>query len=247
MRAGLSSSKLEQSPSLTSVLTKRLRMQIDSNALSVGERFPTDAEISEAFGVSRTVVREAVSALREEGLISTQRGRGSIVAARSPARPFGISPKELESLDDVIRVLELRTALEVEAAGLAASRRTAADIAQIAQRLTEFDAAISKGEDGIEADIEFHLAIAAATHNDHFRRLLGTFRTIYVARRRVRGGLETPALLQSYLKAVQREHRQIEKAIVQGNVAAARREMRRHLLGKRYRELHKRINDNNPA
>jgi GntR family transcriptional regulator, transcriptional repressor for pyruvate dehydrogenase complex len=241
MSLTLSSSRLAQSPSLASVVAQRLREEIEARRPRLGERFPTDAEISKAFGVSRNVVREAVSALREEGLISTQRGRGSVIAGSRPSRPFGISAEEIGTLDDVVRVLELRTALEVEAAAMAALRRTKQDIAKIAECLGQLDTTIGRGQDAIEADIDFHLAIAAATQNDYFPRLLGTFRSVFVARRRIRGDLDDPERLQSYMHLVQQEHRQIALTISEGNSAGARRAMRRHLVGKRYRELQKQL------
>src|SRR5688572_9742632 len=116
MKTQFTAARLKQAPSLSSILVDKLRKEIGSSRLEVGQRFPSDAEIASASGVSRTVVREAVAALRAEGLVSTQQGRGSIVASRVPSHPFGISQEEIDSLDDVLRVYELRSALESEAA-----------------------------------------------------------------------------------------------------------------------------------
>ena len=79
MKSQFTAVRLKQAPSLSATLVAKLRHEIGSKRLEVGARFPSDAEIAAAYGVSRTVVREAVSALRAEGLVSTQRGRGSIV------------------------------------------------------------------------------------------------------------------------------------------------------------------------
>jgi DNA-binding FadR family transcriptional regulator len=230
-------SPLAQAPSLSSALVTKLREEISSKRLGVGTRFPTDSEIAKAYGVSRTVVREAVSALRAEGLVSTQRGRGSIVAARMPERAFGITQQEINSLEDILRVFELRSALESEAAGLAALRRSSGDVERLESCLVAIDQAIERGEDAFEEDIEFHITIATATQNEYFPRLLGSFRSVFIARRRVRSDLEKPPLLKAYLHAVQAQHRQIVDAIRDKDAAIATAVMRKHLDGSRYRNL----------
>lgn len=237
MKTVFTASRLEQAPSLSATLVTKLREEIGSERLKVGGRFPTDAEIAKAFGVSRTVVREAVSALRAEGLVSTQRGRGSIVASRLPTHRFGISQEEINSLDDILRVSEFRSALESEAARLAAIRRTESDLEEIHTSLSRVEAAIERGEDAIEEDIDLHLSIARASHNDYFPRLIGSYRSIFIARRRVRSGLNEPHLLKKYLDIVQTQHRQIVEAIKDQDPDAAAAVMRRHLDGSRYRDL----------
>ena len=87
-----------------------------------------------AMGVSRTVVREAVAALRAEGLVTTRQGSGAFVAADASRVPFRIDPEGLSSIGDVLEVMELRLAVEVEAAALAAERITPERLAAIAPR-----------------------------------------------------------------------------------------------------------------
>jgi DNA-binding FadR family transcriptional regulator len=229
--------RLRQAPSLSSTLVAKLREEIGSNRLQVGDRFPSDAEIANAYGVSRTVVREAVSALRAEGLVNTQRGRGSIVASRVPSQRFGISQEEVDSLDDVLKVYELRSALESEAAALAAVRRDPKDIEAISACLKRSDRAVAMGEDAIQEDIDLHLAIATATHNDYFPRLLGSFSSLFIARRRVRSDLKEPEKLKAYLDLVQSQHHEIVEAISRSDATTAAAVMRRHLDGSRYRSL----------
>ncbi|KAB2875677.1 MAG: FadR family transcriptional regulator, partial [Bauldia sp.] len=116
---------------LTSELASRLSEEIVAGKLAPGTRLPTEHELMRSFGVSRTVVREAIAALRSEGLVETRQGSGAFVAADSRRRPFRIDPEGLESVEQVLDVLELRICIEVEAAGLAAERRSTADIATI--------------------------------------------------------------------------------------------------------------------
>jgi DNA-binding FadR family transcriptional regulator len=181
------------------------------------------------FGVSRTVVREAVSALRSEGLVLTRQGVGAFVAADAQKRPFRIDPEGARSVPDVLRIMELRMGVEIEAAGLAASRRTAKHIGRIDAELGKIDAAIERGEAAVEADFELHRAIAAATGNPYFERFLGYLGHYIIPRQSVRiekTGREAQAV---YLHRVQREHRAICGAITKGDPEAARAAMRAHL------------------
>src|SRR5271154_16456 len=102
----------------TQELTQRLAAEILSGRLQPGARLPTELELSAATGVSRTVVREAVAALRADGLVVTRQGLGAFVAADVQQRPFRIDANELKTSMDVIQVLELRMSLEIEASGL---------------------------------------------------------------------------------------------------------------------------------
>ena len=109
---------------LTSELARRLGDEIVAGKLAPRTRLPTEHALMETFGVSRTVVREAIAALRAEGLVETRQGSGAFVAADPRRRPFRIDPEGLRSIPQVLDVMELRICVEVEAAGLAAGRRT---------------------------------------------------------------------------------------------------------------------------
>src|ERR1700730_13147258 len=91
-----------------------LRAEITEGKLEPGHRLPTEQEMVESFGVSRTVVREAIAALRSDGLVLTRQGVGAFVAADAQSRPFRIDPGALKSLQDVLRIMELRMSIEIE-------------------------------------------------------------------------------------------------------------------------------------
>ena len=120
----------------------RIAGEIRSGRLAPGARLPTELELMAAMGVSRTVVREAVAALRAEGLVTTRQGSGAFVAADASRVPFRIDPDGLSSIADVLEVMELRLAIEVEAAALAAERITPERLAPIARALRAIEAAI---------------------------------------------------------------------------------------------------------
>jgi DNA-binding FadR family transcriptional regulator len=221
--------RLTPPKNLTAELVELLSKEITSGKLAPGARLLTEQEMMATFGVSRTVVREAVSALRSEGLVLTRQGVGAFVAADAQKRPFRIDPEGARSVPDVLRIMELRMGVEIEAAGLAASRRTAKHIDRIDAELGKIDAAIERGEAAVEADFELHRAIAAATGNPYFERFLGYLGHYIIPRQSVRiekTGREAQAV---YLHRVQREHRAICGAITKGDPEAARAAMRAHL------------------
>jgi DNA-binding FadR family transcriptional regulator len=222
--------------SLTAELVTRLAADITSGKLAPGSQLPTEQEMIAATGVSRTVVREAVAALRAEGLVMTRQGVGAFVAAHA-RRPFRIDVHALSSLHEVIEVLELRTAIETEAAGLAADRASPAQIKTVVACLDAVDAAIRRGDDAIDQDFALHCAIADATGNPQFRRFLEHLGRLVIPRQTIRGGPGMPK--RTYSETFQKEHRDIVQAIRAGAVAQARTAMRRHLLNsrKRYQSL----------
>jgi DNA-binding FadR family transcriptional regulator len=221
--------------SLRHELVARLTADIVSGKISPGSRLPTEQQLIAATGVSRTVVREAVAALRAEGLVVTRQGVGAFVPKHARP-PFRIDFGELSSLRQVIDVMELRTGIEVEAAGLAAERASAADIRMIETCLDAIDAAIERGEDAIKEDFALHCAIADVTGNPQFRRFLEHLGRLMIPRQTIRGGPGLPRA--AYWQTFQKEHRAIVQAIRDHAVTQARAAMRRHLLNsrKRYRK-----------
>jgi GntR family transcriptional repressor for pyruvate dehydrogenase complex len=219
----------------TAEVVERLAAEIASGRITPGARLPTEQEMTASLGVSRTVVREAVAVLRAEGLVETRQGVGAFVVRDVQRRPFRIDPDGLRSIGEVVQVMELRTGVEVEAAGIAAERANAASRRRVASALAAIDAALARGEAAIDEDFAYHQAIAAATGNPHFMRFLEFLGRLLIPRQSVRIGLKTGKDLRSYLERIQSEHRAIAAAIEGSDVAAARRAMRRHLLGSRQR------------
>jgi DNA-binding FadR family transcriptional regulator len=224
--------------SLTHVLIERLTAQITAGELKPGAQLPTEQELIAATGVSRTVVREAVAALRAEGLVVTRQGVGAFVA-QTPRRPFRIDSGELASLRDVIEVMELRTGVEVEAAGLAAERAGAAQLRAIRDAYAAVDAALTRGEAAVDQDFAFHCRIAEATGNPQFARFLDYLGRFIIPRQTVRSSAGTPRERRAYLERIQAEHRDILRAIRAQAPSRARAAMRSHLANsrKRYQKL----------
>jgi DNA-binding FadR family transcriptional regulator len=224
---------------LTEELVRRLAAEIESGKPAPGAKLPTEHEIMTASGVSRTVVREAISALRAQGLVVTRQGAGAFVSPEVERRPFRIDPDGVESLAEVLHVMELRLGVETEAAGLAAERRTALQLTEIERRLRAVDAAIDQGENAVDADFALHKAIFAATGNPHFLRFLEFLGRFIFPRQPVRAGFSSPDEQRSYLERVQQEHGAIVTAIRARESERARAAARCHLANSldRYRQL----------
>jgi DNA-binding FadR family transcriptional regulator len=227
----------KRSSNLAEKVLSRLSAEIRGGRLAPGARLPTEQDLIATAGVSRTVVREAIAALRAEGLVVTRQGAGAFVAEGS-RRPFRIDPADLGSLAEVLAVMELRTGIEVEAAGLAAERASAADLRDIAAAHAAIGRAIERGDSAIDQDFAFHRSIAEATRNPQFPRFLEYLGRFIIPRQTIRVASDADGRL-AYLRTIQKEHLAIVKAIRAKSVHRARTAMHSHLSNsrKRYQRL----------
>lgn len=217
-----------QADRLSDRLARRLMRQIEAGALKPGDRLPTEAELAAAHGVSRSVVREAVHQVRSRGLLLSRQGSGVYVALPPPNQALAFDPTVLDSIDAVVQVVELRRVLEGEIAALAARRITRAQLAGLRRALAAIDAASDAGSDAVPEDLAFHRAIAEATGNPQFARLLRFLEQYLREAMRVTRGNE--ARRTDWMQQVRAEHRAIVDAIAAGDAAAARRAATTHLL-----------------
>lgn len=214
---------------LTTQLWESLSDRIRSGALAPGAQIPTEAELGAEYGVSRTVVREALARLRSEGMVIPQQGRGVFVS-ETPASPgFVVDHESLQSLSETIALLELRLSVEVEAAGLCASRRSDAQAAQIRKLMEQVDA---RSEDPsrlqIHYDYDFHLMIARAAGNPFMLAFLDYLRPLIVPRFQL-GHVVSADQKDAYYARIHAEHERIVSAVEAGDPEAARKAMRKHL------------------
>ena len=200
-----------------------------------GHKLPTESEIMARYGISRTVVREALSKLQASGLVETRHGVGTFVMAQSDGAKFAIADADLSTVADVISVLELRISLETEAAGLAAQRSTQTHLDEMRKALNAFDAATLHRSDAVPADFQFHMEVARATGNRHFEDLMTYLGTMIIPRTRINTMPETPDGRLSYLHRVNGEHESIFNAIRNQDPEGARAAMRTHLANSRDR------------
>lgn len=224
--------------SLADDLVQRFEQQIERGEMPPGSRFPTEKAITESFGVSRTVVREAYSRLAARGLLISRRGSGAYVAEGAQYRAFQVTPDEVSEIDDVLRLLEMRMGFEMEMAGLAAERRTDADLAEMRKALAAMDSSIDV-DGSVAADAAFHAAIARATGNDYFLRFTQFLGVRLVPSRKLYLQGSEPKKHQRHARTINRDHEAIYAAIEGGDANAARRAARHHMQKsvKRYENL----------
>ncbi len=226
---------LRRRETLTSQLTRALGERIAQGGIKPGEKLPSEQELIDEFGVSRTVVREAISSLRASGVVATQQGVGAFVVQPEAAPPFRVDEASLGALAEVVAVLELRISVEAEAAALAAQRRTPEHLATLKDALQRMATSIAAGEDAIGPDLDFHRTVAEATGNRYFLHLFNYLGSLLIPRTRVQTFRLEGASRRQYLDRVNGEHDAIYQAIAAQDPDSARGAMRVHLTGSRER------------
>ncbi|MBT1063383.1 FadR family transcriptional regulator [Bowmanella sp. Y26] len=232
----LNISQLQSSRNLTKDLVISLRKQILEGNLQPGTKLPPAKEIEQKAGVSRSVVREAIAALKAEGLISSRQGVGMFVADSANQKPFSIDEKEFASVEDAVHIVELRMSVELEMAALAAKNRTEEQMQAIWQALDAFSSEVKAGGDAIEQDLAFHLAIADASGNPYFGRFIRYIGQGAIPRRTLISEHDN-VTREQYLAIIHEEHSAIARAIEEKEPQLAREATRAHLANSRNKHL----------
>lgn len=220
--------------SLAHSVVAHVSQMINEGRIQPGQKIPSETEIIAALGVSRSVVREAVSHMQAAGLVETFQGKGTFAVAGAPQQ-MGLDPASVDSMHDVLALLELRIMLEAEAAGLAASRHTEAQLAQVKATLADFIECCRAGGPTAEADSAFHLAIARASNNRYLCDVLQHMASNFLPRARARTARLSRDAPAVYIERVMREHEDICTAIARRDTESARAAMRTHLANSRER------------
>lgn len=212
-------------PTLTDRLTERLRDEIHTGVLKPGQQLPTGQELARRFSVSLTVVREALSSLKSDGLIQTRQGAGAYVSATRAARPFRLSSAPSAPAGPQ-KLFELRTGVEVQAAVLAAQRGSPKQLRAITDAYRAMEQEIAAGRDSVAADVLFHHRIAEASGNE----LFGSF--LDFLSEHIQGTIKASREDDSWSdhqEEVMAEHRAIMEAIVSRDPSAARAAAQAHM------------------
>jgi DNA-binding FadR family transcriptional regulator len=222
---------------MTTTLAQRvvagLKDKILAGDLPPGHKLPSEAELIDEYGVSRTVVREAVTRLRAEGLVETFQGRGSFVLAMPEPTSFTVESAAIRTHHDVLDMIDFRLGIECEAAALAAARVDAAGAGSVRAALEAFVAAAP--EDQVEADFRFHRAVAAASRNRFYLELLDSLGPMMIMLPRTRLGDAYSLTDAAHVDRVLREHDNVAAAVIAGDPDLARAAMRLHLGNSRRR------------
>jgi DNA-binding FadR family transcriptional regulator len=221
---------------LAQALIDRMRSRIESGDLAVGAQIPTEQQLEQEFGVSRTVVREAITELRAAGLVNSVQGKGVFVCEPQRER-LRLTPGEVRNIPETLELLELRLGIESESAAIAAHRRSAAQEGRIREAYEQMAGLVERRQPTVEADFAFHMGVAEATNNRFYTTVLSHFSARAIPRGQFPTLPETGDPL--YLAGVLAEHREILEAIGEQDSERARGAMRAHLLAsqRRYRHL----------
>jgi GntR family transcriptional repressor for pyruvate dehydrogenase complex len=224
------------SRNLTADLAADLRTRIVDGVIQPGDKLPSENTLIGEFGVSRTVVRAALTRLQAEGLVETERGRGSFALTPPPhGDPPAPGGRPVSSMEDRLHLLEFRIGVESEAAALAARNRTDRQLKAVQSALEEFTANGDHPAHAMKSDYEFHKAIAAASGNPFYSDCLASLGQTMIAmpRTRLMTGVEHYA--RDHFEQVVHEHESIYAAIAEGDGPSSSAAMRSHLANSRRR------------
>lgn len=214
--------------SLTDEIVEWLNQEIHSHRLKPGDKLPSEKQLGEQFSVSRSVVREAVSHLKSEGIVVAQQGRGVFVSERGTRQVFRLDAMSLDDAVGLEYMIELLVTIEAAAARYAAIRRTPDDLKRIKQALVGMEYAVVNDRLGDDEDFGFHQAIVDSTKNPHFS-MLNEYLEQHVRRLIRRARSNTAKNYNNLIEAVQEEHKAIFQAIESQNPEAAALAAETHL------------------
>ena len=208
-------SHLDRAPSLADVLAQRLEQDIAQGHYAPGEKLPSEQQLATTYGVSRPIVREAIGRLKHDGLVTSRQGSGAFVAESGGASVFRLDVSNFKDREEIESLIELLMAIEQ-------------DLIALGHQLEAMQAAIERGDSGVDEDVAFHRAIVEATKNPFFMDL-STFLDRRV-RHFIRTARANTAKLQTgHMMAVQDEHRDIFNAIRDKDAQRARQAAENHL------------------
>lgn len=225
--------KQDISRSLSSVAYQKILVSIINGEYPANEKLPSEAKLCEKYGVSRPVLREALTRLKEDNLIVSRRGSGSFVIKRPDDTVLSFS--KISSISDIQRCFEFRTNLEGSAAGLAATRRTADQLGRIVAAAEKINEANRLHAIASEEDFEFHLAIAEAANNHYYSTVMKSLRENIKEGMNITRTLSLKSSDSNRMALVQDEHNTILRHIIDGDAEKAESAMKDHLNNARIR------------
>jgi len=205
----------------------RIKALIQEQGLGPGDRLPTEKELSEMFGVSRTPVREALSVLEASGLTISKQGGGSMIQEASLTNIMEETQFEFVDSQEVLNLLETRMILETEAARLAALRANDENLVNIKEQLDRLKDSQKDHHVGHREDIDFHLAIAKASHNPILYQNIENMLSLY--EKAIQFSLMKNMGISEKRAQVLSEHERIYEAICERDGEQSKNKMNEHL------------------
>ncbi|HYA64181.1 MAG TPA: FadR/GntR family transcriptional regulator [Candidatus Sulfotelmatobacter sp.] len=217
--------KIVRSSRLYELIVQQVEESIHKGELKAGDQLPPERELADQFGVSRTAVREAVKALREKGLVEAYPGRGTFITSDTSNSIRLTLDRMIKAgqLEGTLQLVEVREILEPEIAALAATRADDEALGELREAVSIMDKAGQDPDAYIEADLDFHLALAEAAANPIILSLIDSIIGVLREQRmrifKVEGGPQRG----------QYHHKRILEAVQNRDASGAREAMRAHL------------------
>lgn len=220
-------SEIRRNEHLPTRIAAEIGREITEGRIAPGDKLPTELLLAKNFGVSRSVIREGIAQLRNEGLVETRQGIGAFASDPERRQSIRIVQDTLTDKESFRSLFQLRMPLEIEAAGLAAVHHDANDLQRLDEALSQMTGADKWTDQGILADLAFHRALATATHNEYFPLVLGFIgERINLAINAARAS----AILEEIVEITIAEHAAIREAIASRDPLRARHVMRGHIM-----------------
>ena len=214
-----------QSERLYERIASQIEQRIAAGELKPGDQLPSENELAKQFAVSRTAVREAIKALREQRMVEVRPGKGTFITKGVPdamRHSLGLLMK-FGPPNGSANLVEVREIFEPEIAALAATRITDEYINAMREAVESMDTALDDVDRFVEADLDFHLALAEATQNPIIPLLVDSIIDLLREERKRSG------LVEGGLRRGQLHHKRILEAVIRGDAPAARKSMQDHL------------------
>lgn len=222
--------KIERPQRLPDSIARSIIDAIETGQLKPGDRLPSENELSERFGVARTVVREAVSLLKYDGVIKSKQGVGAFVTDAGSRSAFRIGPACFEKRKQLVELLELRTGVQADASALAATKRSAKELSAIRKHLQSMEASIGsdvpEAEQRVDSELAFYRAITAASGNSQYVDFIGMIESRLMEN--LRSVAVKNAIAAEWGEDILKEHVNVFNALRDKDAESAREMTRAH-------------------
>lgn len=224
----LSIPSLDRPSHMPSRIAAWLLQEIAEGKLGPGDKLPGEQELAESFGVSRNVVREAISRLKTDGMVQTHQGKGAFVAQSTANTALRFDAEAMQGRVVYRNMFELRAALETRCAAFAAQRRTPEQLQVIEAALQSMKTTERWDDDGVVADLNFHHAVAVATNNAQIAQVV-KFLTMQMRNSISETRAKVPEPLEIWSLTIG-EHERVFMAIRDKDAGAAQAAMLEHIV-----------------
>ncbi len=217
--------RIERPRRLPDEVAESINSALDRGKLQPGDKLPSEHELSTRFGVARTVIREAISLLKYDGVVDSRRGVGAFISENRHRSAFRISPACFEKRKQIVQLLQLRTDVQAGASALAAESRSPVQMAGIEKAFQAMVAANDKGpeialEERVDSEFLLYRLITEASDNSYYTDIIGMIEANFQSN--LRSAFIKNTAASEYDPEVLAEHRSVVDSLQRRDAEAAR-------------------------